>query len=103
MMKWIIDWLIRRIVSSEAVGMNEQEQYEILLRVKEIEGFGKLLRALTSSEIANYFGIPEDNKEMRWIKKGSVLRLRWLRMEMERAQEKLETLNKEKKNDQTQE
>ena len=99
MRKWIINWLINQVVSAEGVGMSKEEQYGILLQVKQVEKFDKLLRALISSEVMDYFSIPEEEKEARWVKKGSVLRLRWFRIEMDRAKEKLESLSKEKTHD----
>ena len=90
MRKWLIEFLLR--LNEPATGMSEDEQWEILLQVKSVEKFDKLLRALISADIASYFSLPEENKEMRWIKKGSVMRLRWLRTEMDRAEEKLNKL-----------
>lgn len=96
----LLNLLIRRIIAIEPVGMSEERQYEILKRVKEIEGFDELLRALISADVQAYFDIPEgEYKELyQNLKKGSVIRLKWLREEMKESNKRLREL-KEKENE----
>lgn len=91
-MRFLVDWVFRRLTAIEPTGMEELEQLEILARLSDVPGFDKFLRALISTEIKRYFDFVEDQKEMRWITKGSVLRMRWIRREMEAARDKLNKL-----------
>ena len=91
--QWIINWAIKQLIATtEAVGMTEEEQYSILVRWNSVEGSDKLLKALISADILKYLEIPEDNKVLQSRNKGSIVRLKWLRREMQIAEVKLKQL-----------
>ncbi len=91
----LINWLTVKLLPTEPEAIEDIKKYIILADLNKITEFKKLLRAITSQDLKNYY-IASDDKH-RWIIKGMIIRNQYFLDQMPQASEKLKELIKDNK------
>lgn len=95
MKKYLINWVIKQLLQTKVYGVDNHEELRTLALMNQVVGLDTYLKALISSDMVTYYSISEDKKELRLMRKGMVMRTKWLLDSMQTASAKLKALRKE--------